>query len=84
MLNDLIDQALGFVHTYPLLGVLALLVFALYVWQKPKSAFKLGVTILIIVGILFALNTFRDPLNSGMQQKDEMIYKTRRQIDNGG
>lgn len=80
MLNEFIAEAVIFFRTYPLLGVVAIAVFALYVWQKPKKALKLILFLLVLAAIIYALGYMKDPLDAGLHQKDEMIYKSRRQI----
>ncbi|PLX80810.1 MAG: hypothetical protein C0616_07125 [Desulfuromonas sp.] len=80
MLDEFIARSIAFFKTYPLIGVLAILVFALYTWLKPKKALKLVLFILVLVAAIYALGYLKDPLDAGMKQKDEMIYKSKREL----
>ena len=66
--------------SYPLIAIVIGILLVLYAWREPKEAFKIAM-VLVALGLTFyLLSLFGQTTSTGIQEKDEMIYKTKRAL----
>lgn len=79
--EGILQQAIDYGQRNTNAVLVAVAVLVLLTLLKPKTMIKLyGACILALVG-LYLLSQFSGILSSGTKQKDQMIYKTRRAIE---
>ena len=77
MLEELLQSALAFLQTNPIIAaVIGVIVVALF-YFKPKAMFKLVAFCLFLAVVFYCITLFAGAVGSGSKHKDQMIYKTK-------
>ena len=62
---------------YPAVAAVVALVLLLIICKNPKKSFKLALLLIFIAAFFYAVGLFRDLVSTGIQNKDQMIHKTK-------
>lgn len=74
-MHDLLLQLWGWVFRHPLIGVGVLLVLAISVWKQPRQTLKLGLALVVLVALGYAVSGVAHFTMSGAETKQLMIEK---------
>jgi len=79
--TSLWDSALDFYHDYTLLTIGLGVVVLIWAWRKPKQATKTFLFIGFVAVVFYVLGQIREGTGSGLSQKETMIHKTERALN---
>lgn len=79
--HHLLEVAMTFFRQYPLLAVVLAAAVVLYGLARPKELGKLLAVVALLAIVFYLLSLLGGTLNTGIKEKDEMIYKTRDAIE---
>jgi len=77
MLEEQLQNTLGFLHANPIVAVVIGAVVLLLFYSKPKEMFKLVVFCLFLAAVFYCLVLLAGTVSTGSSQKNQMIYKSR-------
>ena len=80
-MESLLSDVLIFFQNNLILTILILIGISITAYQKPKIVFQLAVVVLLLGGVIFASTYFGEPLNTGVQQKDKLAYKSEKEMN---
>ncbi len=80
MLEEQLRNILVFLQTNPIVAVVIGAVILLLFYSKPKEMFKLVGFCLFIVVVFYFITLFASTVGTGSKQKDQMIYKTKKEL----
>lgn len=75
-LDSLVRTAVHYFHQYTVVSLVFLAALAVFVFIKPKQAFKAAVFALVIGVMFYVISLVNDSMFSGVQQKDKMIKRS--------
>jgi hypothetical protein len=81
LLEEQLQNILNFLHTNPIVAVAIGGVVIVLFYSKPKEMFKLVGFCLFIVVVFYLLTFFAGTLTTGSKHKDQMIYKSKKVIE---
>ena len=81
MLEEQLQNILAFFHTNPIIAVAVGAVVVVLFYFKPKEMFKLVGFCLFMVVVFYFLTIFTGTVSTGSKHKDQMIYKSKKVID---
>jgi len=81
MFEQHLQNTLNLLQGNPALALAGAAVVAALFYFRPKDMFKLVGFCLILVVVAYFIGLVAGTIGSGAKQKDQMIYKTQRAID---
>ena len=76
MLEEYLQNTLAFLQTNPIIAVVIGAIVVSLFYFKPKEMFKLLAFGLFMAVVFYCLTLFMETVSSGSKQKDQMIYKS--------
>ncbi len=77
MLNEYLQAARAFLQANPIIAVVIGVIVVMLFYSTPKEMFKLVAFGLFITVVFYFIALFTGTIDSGVKQKDQMIYKSR-------
>lgn len=68
-----IESAMKYLQGHPLMGAGAVLVLIVFVYLKPKAAFKLAGAAMILVAVLYVGSFLVDLTKTGIHEQDKFL-----------
>lgn len=77
MFNEYLQSARAFLHTNPIVAVIAGVILVVLFYSKPKEMFKLVGFCLFVTAVFYGILLLVETVSTGSSQKDQMIYKSK-------
>lgn len=77
MLGEQLQDLIIFLQARPIIAAAIGAFILILFYIRPKEMFKLAAFCLFIAVVFYFIGLFTGAVNTGSQQKDQMIYKTR-------
>lgn len=81
MFAEQLDNLISFLQINPIVAVVVGLIIAYFFFSKPKESFKLVGFCLFIVVAFYFITLLAGTVGTGVMNKDQMIYKSKKLID---
>ena len=78
MFEKIVSYSVNFYHSYPAVVIVVAVILLIIAYKKPKESFKFAIFLVIMACVLYAVGLFSKSLETGKENKDQMIEKTKR------
>ncbi len=77
MFENLIAYAVNFYHEYSIVVIVVAVILLIVAYNKPKESFKFAIFLVIMACVLYAVGLFGKSVETGKENKNQMVEKTK-------
>jgi len=77
MFDQIVAHAINFYHSYPVVVIVVAVILLIVAYNKPKESFKFAIFLVIMACVLYAVGLFGKSIETGKENKNQMIEKTK-------